>query len=109
MTPTRIQRSRTKGWRMPDNTVAVSRPGIFGNPFAHQDSRIAAAMFAAWLRGGLRTSAMLECRKVLPGPLDERLRRVRAGIPTLRGKHLACWCPLHLPCHADVLLEIANA
>jgi hypothetical protein len=26
----------------------------------------------------------------------------------LRGKNLACWCPLDQPCHADVLLEIAN-
>uniref|UniRef100_UPI003F65B855 DUF4326 domain-containing protein n=1 Tax=Rhodococcus opacus TaxID=37919 RepID=UPI003F65B855 len=27
----------------------------------------------------------------------------------LHGKDLACWCPLDQPCHADVLLEIANA
>jgi len=26
----------------------------------------------------------------------------------LRGKDLACWCPLDQPCHADVLLELAN-
>jgi uncharacterized protein DUF4326 len=26
----------------------------------------------------------------------------------LRGKDLACWCPLTSVCHADVLLEIAN-
>ncbi len=35
-------------------------------------------------------------------PLEE----IRAE---LRGKDLACWCPLDGPCHADVLLEIANA
>jgi hypothetical protein len=27
----------------------------------------------------------------------------------LRGKQLACWCPLGQPCHADVLIEVANA
>ncbi len=27
----------------------------------------------------------------------------------LRGKDLACWCGLDQPCHADVLLEWANA
>jgi hypothetical protein len=27
----------------------------------------------------------------------------------LRGKDLACWCPLDQPCHADVLLELANS
>jgi hypothetical protein len=30
-------------------------------------------------------------------------------LPSLRGKNLACWCPLDQPCHADVLLELANA
>lgn len=33
-----------------------------------------------------------------------------AGIRAeLAGKNLACWCPLNQPCHADVLLKIANA
>lgn len=27
----------------------------------------------------------------------------------LGGRDLACWCPLSSPCHADVLLELANA
>jgi hypothetical protein len=27
----------------------------------------------------------------------------------LVGKNLACWCPIDQPCHADVLLELANA
>jgi len=27
----------------------------------------------------------------------------------LRGKNLACWCDDKGPCHADVLLELANA
>lgn len=26
----------------------------------------------------------------------------------LVGRDLACWCPLDQPCHADVLLELAN-
>ena len=26
----------------------------------------------------------------------------------LRGVDLACYCPLDEPCHADVLLEVAN-
>lgn len=30
-------------------------------------------------------------------------------IGTLRGKNLACWCPADMPCHADMLLELANA
>ena len=31
-----------------------------------------------------------------------------ARIAELRGRDLACWCPLDQPCHADVLLELAN-
>jgi len=31
-----------------------------------------------------------------------------AALPELRGKDLVCWCS-PLPCHADVLLELANA
>ncbi|MGE2733815.1 DUF4326 domain-containing protein [Mycolicibacterium vaccae] len=26
----------------------------------------------------------------------------------LAGRDLACWCPLDDPCHADVLLDLAN-
>ena len=33
VTPIRIQRKRTKGWRMPPNTVYVGRPSKWGNPF----------------------------------------------------------------------------
>jgi hypothetical protein len=29
-------------------------------------------------------------------------------IGELRGKNLACWCKLDQPCHADVLLRMAN-
>lgn len=31
--PRRVQRKRVKGWRMPENTVSVCRPGPWGNPF----------------------------------------------------------------------------
>jgi len=40
--------------------------------------------------------------------LMERRKVVLSGLPSLRGKNLACWCPLDQPCHADVLLELAN-
>ena len=33
MSPQRIQRKRTKGWRMPKDAVYVGRPGRWGNPF----------------------------------------------------------------------------
>ena len=33
----------------------------------------------------------------------------RPDLTPLRGHDLVCWCPLDQPCHADVLLELANA
>jgi hypothetical protein len=40
---------------------------------------------------------------------SQERRVVVASLPELRGRDLACWCPLDEPCHADVLLEVANA
>lgn len=37
---------------------------------------------------------------------DDRTAEI---IAELRGKNLMCFCPLDQPCHADVLLELANA
>ena len=86
--PRRVQLRRTKGWRLPLNTVAVARPSVFGN-YAGSTK----ADFDAELK------AMLNADKVLY--LDK--------IETLRGKNLACWCSLDADCHADTLLELANA
>jgi len=99
--PIRIQLRRTKGWKMPTNTVKVARPGLYGNPFAITDERSAAESvqaFRSWLTID-GCGAGMEWRKAL----------VLACLHDLRGKNLACWCPLDQPCHADVLLELANA
>lgn len=95
--PERIQLSRKKGWRMPANTVKVDRSTPYGNPFrvaAFTDAAATVVMFRAWM-----TSAERQ-------PLDTG--EVQPDISMLRGKNLACWCKLGTPCHADVLLEIAN-
>lgn len=94
--PIRIQLSRKKGWRKPENTIVVARPGKWGNPFKIGQPGIAT-----------RADAVARYRTVMT---DESLRYLNAiELPQLRGKNLACWCPLNQPCHADVLLEIANA
>lgn len=84
--PKRIQRKRMKGWKMPEGAVYVGRPTKWANPckMRHEGDRAhALAWFAA---------------HVAPN-LDVR---------ELRGKDLACWCPLDRECHADVLLKLAN-
>lgn len=94
--PKRIQRKRTKGWKMPANAVYVGRPTKWGNPWVVGSgwSRAGVVAFHAdWMRG-------IRDWPTLPD---------RPDLAPLRGKDLACWFPLDQPCHADVLLELANA
>lgn len=101
--PNRIQRRRVKGWRMPSNAVSIARPSLLGNPFPLTP-------------GQARSSAVAHYRRWLSGEIDdqhtelvERRFAVLAKLPSLRGKNLACFCQDGLPCHGDVLIELANA
>jgi hypothetical protein len=98
--PERSQRRRTKGWRMPENTVYVGRPSKWGNPYKAGGNHAAAvALFRR----------MLERAPFGDGTWGKDRESVYDTIRReLAGKNLACWCPLDQPCHADVLLEIAN-
>lgn len=113
--PHRVQRQRTKGWRMPENTVSVTRPGIWGNPFVHEDPQKAVDAYRALISGGMQSFEMgpgkLQFAKNChPNTLHWAYADyVKEHIAHLRGKNLACFCDLDQPCHADVLLEIANA
>jgi len=92
MNPRRIQRCRTAGWRMPAGAVYVGRPGRWGNPFRGDTSPEGRA-------------AAVEAFRLWVTAHPDYATAVRAE---LAGKALACWCPLTKPCHADVLLSIAN-
>lgn len=100
VTPQRIQLRRTKGWRKPSDAVVVARPGRWGNPFRigapHPDH--GAPMTRA-------ETIELFRHHVSPGGPGELAPNQLA---VLRGHDLACWCRLDEPCHADVLLELAN-
>jgi len=96
--PIRIQRKRTKGWRMPPNTVYVGRGSKWGNPFRLPDNPRLTGADAV-----IAVELFDHCAK-LPA---QKMWRERVRLE-LRGKNLACWCPLDKPCHADVLLRIAN-
>jgi hypothetical protein len=97
--PQRVQLRRTKGWRKPEGAIIVTRPSRWGNPYKIGDpdpvhaSPMSRDRVVGWFE------AMFE--------IDERIPS--ADIGELRGHDLACWCPLDQPCHADVLLEIANS
>jgi hypothetical protein len=107
-TPIRIQLSRKKGWRKPENTVVVSKPSMWGNPFWKGTG---CRMSAAWSYKVRVKAELLGIKLQLP-PLDPYFRKIVDNLPKLRGKNLACWCPKDMPdcyCHAGVLLQIANA
>jgi hypothetical protein len=108
--PTRIQRRRTKGWRMPEGAVYVGRPTKWGNPYAvvaveivvHPDLR------DWWFPGGC---APYEATRMYREDLEAgRLRVTVEDVQReLAGLDLACWCSLDEPfCHATALLKVAN-
>lgn len=96
--PDRIRQSRKRGWRKPDNTVVVSRPSFWGNPFIVGTPENGGNMTRADAVSNFKAA-------LLDGRLQMKVADVRSR---LAGKNLACWCPLDEPCHADVLLELAN-
>ena len=103
--PRRIQRKRTKGWRMPPNTVYVGRPTQWGNPFRVGDDN---PLYPHY--NGPQMSAAQVVVEFQSAYISDDLPVSRDEIrDELRGRDLVCWCPLSAPCHADVLLEIANA
>jgi hypothetical protein len=103
--PIRIQRRRVKGWKMPPNAIAVSRPGYFGNPFSEPQ---AAMNYRRWLTGKMRRDEFDRKRTQFLVLWSDKANVLRE-FPRLSGKDLACWCKPGEPCHADVLLELANA
>jgi len=111
----RIQRKRVKGWRMPEGAVYVGRPSLWGNHFvvrrsghAFDVARAADGQFVGQSTGeeAARDMAVRHFTQWLHS-FDGALLRQWARTE-LAGKDLACWCPLDQPCHADILLDLAN-
>ena len=125
-TPVRLRLSRKAGFNLQDHSravnglpaVHVARPGKWGNPHValrtwyHQGiagrppfdavtaadadregAAIAVALFRRVWETSLKGASSHSCQ---------------AALAELRGKNLACWCKPGAPCHADVLLELAN-
>ena len=104
--PVRLQRRRARGWRMPAGAVYVGRPTKWGNPFVVGRDGTAAEclqMYTA-LAGGL----LCLTSRASVASQEKARAAMEAARRELRGKDLACWCALGRPCHAGVLLEIAN-
>jgi hypothetical protein len=86
-----MQRCRRKDAQLPPDTVVVTRPTKWGNPHPLELGRAEAV------------------RRYREDLLAGRLRVTAEDVKReLRGRDLACYCPLGEPCHADVLLSVAN-
>lgn len=124
MSPQRIQLRRVKGYRKPEGAVVVSRPSKWGNPWTvsewlevlKTDEDDARNMAVSCFRYAMEDRITAELNGEAPEAHEREdfyppLTEVRNE---LRGKDLACWCPLEdgqghrAPCHADVLLVLAN-
>ena len=115
--PKRIQRKRTKGWRMPEGAIYVGRPTSYGNPWTAGEP-VNAMMaqeygltYPSWFgrsAGELVADAADAVAMYRQWIFDCTERGVPHDLISLRGKDLVCWCCLDRPCHADVLLELAN-
>ena len=106
MMPKRIQRQRSRNWQLPPNALYVGRATKWANPFTVKQAReagyqngeaSAAYAYRQWLRGDPPFNTALQQRQIILNSLA-----------LLRGADLCCWCRLDQPCHADVLLELAN-
>lgn len=114
----RIQRKRTKNWKMPANAKYVGRPTKWGNPFKLSPE---GALMYYEVRGKKRTWNQFDSTakftikdviKLYELWLDGKIENEQLGLSTppsnfneLLGKDLACFCPLDSPCHVDVLLS----
>lgn len=120
MSPDRIQRKRTAGWKAPEGAIYVGRGTIFGNPFTVED---AIAEGFAEFESAARFACVVAHRDWLAGDRDYQDRytvstrtydryEVAGALLTLVGHDLMCWCPLPTRgradvCHAATLLVLA--
>lgn len=127
----RIQRKRTKGWKMPENTVYVGRPTKYGNPFINiqdityyhsqrrvksgldplvyccqKSTRDAVELYQEGLNDPLRLGRFIGGYD--GAILRKYFERIINDKAELCGKDLSCWCAIDQPCHADILLKFVN-
>lgn len=115
MSPQRIQMSRQHPWRVDHrDAVIVARPSKWGNDWrvtSWQPER-GVTRWSVWSTQNGETYSQHATRESAIADAIERFRADIAhrapDLTPIRGRDLACWCPLDQPCHADVLLELAN-
>lgn len=109
--PERVRMTRAQGgWRhlhpdavIVDRTTRWANPWRIGEPGIENAEeavrRFRSAVLGFWSGGFF-------CKP--QAHPESYIGKIIRDIDELRGRDLACWCPLDAPCHADVLLELAN-
>jgi hypothetical protein len=119
--PIRVQRKRTKGFKLPPNTKCVNRGTQWGNPFRVEYLSnglwgvktsveayfeiLTTNCHAAYKSQRRATEDAIKCYKIL---VEGNILIKNDIVVALQGYNLACFCPISSPCHADILLKIAN-
>lgn len=103
--PKRIQRKRSKGWTMPENAVYVGRPTKYGNPYRVGNTSTGGTISFIPIHQTTIERTLDAYRDYLTNKCTWIIEDAQRE---LRGKDLACWCKEGTPCHADILLELAN-
>lgn len=108
--PKRIQRRRVKGWRMPPDTVSITRPGKWGNPFkvGSYSYEVDAFILNPFNAKPVLVKDVEMSLRMYKEYIDREVKFKRRNLEELRGKNLACFCKEGEPCHGDVLLELSN-
>lgn len=107
--PKRVQLSRAKGYRKPEGAIVVARPSKWGNPHRIATGcRSTDAINRAVVVGLFERDLLHALHRPWTTPSTIEFRIIAESLGELRGHDLACWCPLDRPCHADVLLRLAN-
>ncbi len=132
-TSLRVQRKRTKGFKMPANSIYVGRGSKWGNPFkligdiVYVDASHRRKILNKWAcygnqnekfaGGGFETKDVVKLFRDLLMDLNSheieqevraKFKLMRDRIRDLKGKKLSCWCKTSDCCHADALIELAN-
>jgi hypothetical protein len=108
--PQRLQRKRVKNFRLadvctnPNGYRCVTRGTEYGNPF-----KVGERVEDESVPNGYWFIDEVHCLELFEMHVNAQLLDDPHWLDPLRGKDLACFCPLTSPCHADVLLRLANS
>jgi hypothetical protein len=89
--PKRISYNRYKDGKLPINTVLITRPSRYCNPFT------------------VREHGREKCLELYEFYLDTKIIKGLIDLNPLKGKDLACACKLEEKCHGDIILDRMKA